>query len=190
MNFWLFTPSYSHLHLIAFPLSSLAGKERLKHLLGSAYTLQKDVHGIEINLQDWTSSSFLRAQPWAMPAVDPGCPPHQQQLCPEGEGVERGWDSPSHCKELFLVLTCLLYSALHQDTLTLLADCSTWTSNSRSRLSSSFPVVSERLGTYCVLVGTQQGGQSWEKFCCSELGWVIGFAIVSSVPSQISLVQL
>lgn len=57
--------------------------------------------------KNWTSSSFLRAQPWAMPAVDPGCPPHQQQLCPEGEGVERGWDSPSHCKELFLVLTCL-----------------------------------------------------------------------------------
>lgn len=50
MNFCLFTPSYSHPHLIAFPLSSLAGKERLKDLLGSAYVLQKDIYRDEINL--------------------------------------------------------------------------------------------------------------------------------------------
>lgn len=110
MNFWLFIPSYIHPHPVAFPLSSLAGKERLRHLLGSAYTLQKEVHWVEINLpQKWDqffiseSTALGQCMLWIRGGI------HISSSC--GRRVRL---FPSHCKDLFLLLTaCRLYSALH-----------------------------------------------------------------------------
>lgn len=85
---------YSHLHLIAFPLSSVAAKERLKHLLGSAYTLQKDVERVEINLLQ-KLDQFLISESTALgsacgPWVASTSAAAAVDQCPEGEHMETG----------------------------------------------------------------------------------------------------
>lgn len=198
MNFWLFTPSYSHPYLIAFPSSSLAGKERLKHLLGSAFTLQKDIHWVEINLLQKLDQFFISectvlgnacCGSWVASTY-----PHQQQLVLSSALRERMWKEgetlPLTAKSYSQGLTCfqIVFSPAPK----------------YSYCCSSLQYLDFKVKVQVIIIfsnsfrkpqnvscysghpvrGSELRGTWASKLFCSELGWVTGLAIVCFVPSQ------